>query len=164
MNKKRTGNIKPHLWEKSYPENLNWAFHSTDKPVQEILETATVNHGERTCVDFLGREFSYDDIMEMTNSVAKGLQEIGVKKGDRIGICLPNCPYFIAAYFGILKAGGTVVNFNPLYTEDELEYQINDSGVKTMLRSTLKVFTTKSLLVWMKLLYQSLLYVPFLVL
>ncbi|MFT7433828.1 MAG: long-chain acyl-CoA synthetase [Alphaproteobacteria bacterium] len=127
-----TASIKPHLWEKSYPEDINWAFNSTEKPIYDIIETAANAHPDRVCVDFLGREYSYAEMMNMVNQVAYGLQEQGIKKGDRVGICLPNCPYFIAAYFGILKAGATVVNFNPLYTEDELAYQINDSGVKLM--------------------------------
>lgn len=125
-------NIKQHPWEKSYPKNVSWAFKSTKKPVFNIFEDAAITHPDRVCIDFLGREYTYGEIMDMVNEVAYGLQKRGVKKGDRIGICLPNCPYFIAAYFGALKTGATVVNFNPLYTEDELSYQINDSGVKLM--------------------------------
>ena len=125
-------NMKTHLWEKSYPDNMNWAFNSTNKPVYHILEHAAKSHPERICVEFLGREYTYGEIMLMVNQVAVGLQDQGIKKGDRVGLCLPNCPYFIAAYFGALKAGATVVNFNPLYTEEELAYQINDSAVKLM--------------------------------
>lgn len=124
--------MKPHLWEKSYPEDMNWAFTSKAKPVHHLLEDVARENPERICADFLGREYSYEDIMKMANKVAKGLQEIGIKKGDHIGLCLPNCPYYIAAYFGALKAGCTVVNFNPLYTQEELEYQINDSKIRVM--------------------------------
>ncbi|MAI08118.1 MAG: dicarboxylate--CoA ligase PimA [Magnetococcales bacterium] len=124
--------MKPHLWEKSYPENMNWAFTAKSQPVYRLLETAAENHPDRICADFLGREYAYDEIMRMANQVAKGLQDLGMKKGDRIGLCLPNCPYYIAAYFGAMKAGCTVVNFNPLYTQEELEYQINDSGIRLM--------------------------------
>lgn len=125
-------NIKPHLWEKSYSESMNWAFSGQSKPVHHLLQNSAKKYPDRICADFLGREYSYEDIMKMANQVAKGLQEIGMKKGDAIGLCLPNCPYYIAAYFGAMKAGCTVVNFNPLYTQEELEYQINDSKIRLM--------------------------------
>ena len=130
-------NMKPHPWEKSYPDDMNWAFSARSKPVHHLLEDSATNHPDRICADFLGREYSYSDIMKMANQVAKGLQDMGLKHGDSIGLCLPNCPYYIAAYFGALKAGCTVVNFNPLYTQEELEYQINDSKIRLM--STLDV-------------------------
>lgn len=132
MNKKDTKKTKAFVWEKSYPDDISWAFNSTQKPVHHIIENTAKHHADRTCLDFLGREYTYEDMMLMVNQVATGLQELGIKKGDRVGLCLPNCPYYIAAYYGALKAGATVVNFNPLYTEDEIAYQINDSGVKTM--------------------------------
>lgn len=130
--KKTAQKIKPHLWEKSYPEKMNWAFSARAKPMHHLLEDSAKANPDRVCVDFLGREYTYKDMMTMANQVAKGLQEMGMKKGDTIGLCLPNCPYYIAAYFGALKAGLTVVNFNPLYTQEELEYQMNDSGIKVI--------------------------------
>jgi long-chain acyl-CoA synthetase len=63
---------------------------------------------------------------------AKGLQQLGVKKGDRVGLFFPNTPFYLIFYFAILKIGGVVVNFNPLYAEREIQHQINNSGVTIM--------------------------------
>jgi long-chain acyl-CoA synthetase len=62
-----------------------------------------------------------------------GLAELGVKKGDRVGIFMPNTPQFVIAYFAVLKLGGIVVAVNPLYTEREIEHQVNDAGIEIML-------------------------------
>lgn len=68
----------------------------------------------------------------ITDQVAAALAGLGVKKGDRVGIFMPNTPQFVMAYFGILKAGGVVVAINPLYTPKEIEYQVNDAGIEIM--------------------------------
>ena len=70
---------------------------------------------------------------------ARGLQDLGLKKGQRVGLFLPNCPYFLVAYYGILRAGGTVVNYNPLYARDEVRHQINDSETDIMITADLKI-------------------------
>jgi long-chain acyl-CoA synthetase len=70
---------------------------------------------------------------EMTDRLAAGLARLGVKKGDRVGIFMPNTPQFVVAYFAILKLGGVVVATNPLYTPREIEHQINDAGIEIML-------------------------------
>ncbi len=69
---------------------------------------------------------------EITDRVAAALADLGVKKGDRVGIFMPNTPQFVMAYFGILKAGGVVVATNPLYTPSEIEYQASDAGIEVM--------------------------------
>ena len=69
---------------------------------------------------------------ELTDRLAAGLAELGVKKGDRVGIFMPNSPQFVMVYFGILKAGGVVVATNPLYTPAEIEHQVNDAGIEIM--------------------------------
>jgi long-chain acyl-CoA synthetase len=70
---------------------------------------------------------------EITDKLAAGLASLGVKKGDRVGIFMPNTPQFVMAYFAVLKAGGVVVATNPLYSKREIEHQANDAGVEIML-------------------------------
>ena len=70
---------------------------------------------------------------DLTDRLAAGLAEVGIKKGDRVGLFMPNTPQFVMAYFAILKIGGVVVATNPLYSAREIEYQLNDAGVETML-------------------------------
>ena len=83
-------------------------------------------------LDFLGRNYSYGEIADGANRVACGLAALGYGPGDRIGLFLPNVPHYVAAYYGILKLGATVVNFSPLYTVDELAHQVADSGTRLL--------------------------------
>ena len=77
------------------------------------------------------------------NRAAYGFQQLGVKKGDHIGLCLPNITYYVVCYFAILKVGGVVVNYNPLYTEKEITKQIEDSETKLMVTLDLKMIYDK---------------------
>ncbi len=79
----------------------------------------------------------------MVDRAAAGLQKLGVKKGTKVGLFLPNCPTFIIYYFATLKAGGTVVNYNPLYTLEELTFQVKDSETELMVTLDLKLLFDK---------------------
>ena len=100
-------------------------------------------HPRRTCTNFLGKILTYGDIAAMVDRTAAGLQKLGVKKGTKVGLFLPNCPTFIIYYFAMLKAGGTVVNYNPLYTLEELTFQVKDSETELMVTLDLKVLFDK---------------------
>ncbi len=102
------------------------------RPVQDILEDSVSRAAGLDCLDFLGRVYTYGDIGDLVSRAARGFQDLGLGKGERIGLCLPNTPYYVIAYFAALKAGATVVNFNPLYTAGEIAGQIADSGIKIM--------------------------------
>jgi long-chain acyl-CoA synthetase len=98
----------------------------------EMAESAAARHPERPLLDFLGRRYSYAETIDGATRVAAGLARLGFGPGDRIGLFLPNVPHYLAAYFGILKLGATVVNFSPLYTVDELAHQVQDSGTRAL--------------------------------
>jgi len=134
---------QPPPWAHMYPPNLDWDMDALDKPVYDLLDNAALHAPGGVCVDFLERLYTHGDMLDLANRTARGLQQLGIEKGQRVGLCLPNSPYYIAAYFGILKAGATVVNFNPLYTEDELRAQIVDSGVVVMFTLGLKTLYPK---------------------
>ena len=80
----------------------------------------------------MGKRLSFAEIGDLSDRAAKGLRAIGVGEGVKVGLLLPNTPTFVIFYYGVLKAGGTVVNFNPLYSLEEIEAQIRDSGAKIM--------------------------------
>lgn len=128
----------PPPWAHVYPPNLDWDLEAVEKPVQSLLDEAAAKAPDGVCMDFLDREYSYGEMLDYANRTARGLQQLGIQKGDRVGLCLPNCPFYVAAYFGVLKAGAIVVNFNPLYTADEIEEQIRDAGVSIMFTLGLK--------------------------
>ncbi|MEE4153402.1 MAG: AMP-binding protein [Erythrobacter sp.] len=81
---------------------------------------------------FLGRTFSYGEIFEWANRFAHGLKERGIEPGDRVGLFLPNVPIYAAAYYGAMMAGAIVVNFSPLYSVEELAWQVGDSGTRML--------------------------------
>lgn len=137
-NQKQT-NDASYPWLKTYPKNIKWDMDIKAKPVYEIFDDAAETFAERPAFDFLGKKYLYKDLKSQIIRVAAGLQEMGVKKGDKVGLFLPNSPYFIIAYYAILKTGATVVNFNPLYGSKEVEYQINDSDTSYMFTLDLEI-------------------------
>lgn len=108
------------------PENMR------PMPVQMILEQSARRAPQQPFLDFLGRVYTYGDINAQADRVAAGLQAMGLAKGDRVGLFLPNCPQYVVFYYGILRAGGTVVNFSPLYSTHELIHQVEDSQTDFM--------------------------------
>ncbi|CAK0778667.1 Long-chain-fatty-acid--CoA ligase [uncultured Gammaproteobacteria bacterium] len=119
-------------WLKDYPDAIDWRFETPHRPLAELLDDAVAKFPHRPCLDFLGKHMTYGEVGEQVARIAKGFQDLGIGKGDRVGLFLPNTPYFIIAYYAALKVGATVVNYNPLYAEKELIHQIEDSGTETM--------------------------------
>jgi long-chain acyl-CoA synthetase len=99
-------------------------------PVHRLLETTAAKFPGRPAMDFLGRRTSYAQLNTLVERAAAGFQKLGVSKGTRVALCLPNTPYYVICYYAILKAGGVVVNLSPLYVERELRQFIQDSGAR----------------------------------
>ncbi|MDH4981801.1 long-chain fatty acid--CoA ligase [Hyphomicrobium sp. D-2] len=112
-------------------------------PLYALLDDAVRDYGHLPCTNFLGRTLSYGEIGDLVEQAAAGLQRQGVRKGTKVGLFLPNSPTFIIYFFAVLKAGGTVVNFNPLYTVAELTHQVEDSDTELMITLDLKVLFDK---------------------
>ena len=121
-----------HPWLASYPGNISWDAEIPEGPLFAILDDSVRRFPTHEAMDFLGRTWSYAELGAMVDRAAAGFRRLGVDKGVKVGLFLPNCPQFVVAYFGILKAGGTVVNYSPLYSEEELAYQIEDSETDIM--------------------------------
>ena len=130
-------------WLKSYPAGLSWTAAFEPGLVHSLLDEAVERFGPRTCTYFEGKTLSYEEIGALSDRAAKGLMALGVRDGVRVGLLLPNSPTYLIYYFGILKAGGTVVNFNPLYSLEELAFQIRDSGTEIMVTLDLHVLFQK---------------------
>ncbi|HYG91610.1 MAG TPA: long-chain fatty acid--CoA ligase [Azospirillum sp.] len=135
--------LSGYPWERAYPKDVDWHAPLPSRPLFELMDDAAKAFADRPCLDFLGKRSTYREVSALVNRAAKGFQELGVRKGVRVGLFLPNTPYTVICYFAILKAGGTVVNFNPLYAERELKHQIDDSGVETMVTLDLAVLYDK---------------------
>ncbi|MBP2300061.1 long-chain-fatty-acid--CoA ligase [Azospirillum picis] len=130
-------------WLASYPPGVDWAMQIPVRPLTALLDEAVAANGDRTCLNFLGKRTSYREVGRLVDAAAHGFQQLGVGKGSRVGLFLPNTPYYVICFFAILKAGGTVVNFNPLYAERELVHQIGDSDIDLMVTLDLKLLYGK---------------------
>ena len=98
------------------------------RPLFSLLDDAIASYPDHRCIDFLGRRYDYRSVGDLVAKAARGLQRLGVRKGVKVGLLLPNCPYYVICFFAVLKAGGIVINYNPLSAERELREQIDDSG------------------------------------
>lgn len=123
--------LKP--WLDLYPEEIPATLQYHSAPVQQYLVDAAEKFPEKIAIHFMGKELSYRRVYEDALAFAGYLQEIGIQKGDRVAIMLPNSPQSVIGYYGVLLAGGVVVQTNPLYMERELAYQMKDSGAKAIL-------------------------------
>ena len=130
-------------WLAAYPEKVDWHAELKPTSLPAMFDDAMGRFAAQPCTYFLGKTLTYGEIARQTERVAAGLQAEGLKPGDRVGLLLPNCPYFIMFYFAALKIGCTVVNYNPLYTVEELEHQVGDSETAVMVTLDLKILFEK---------------------
>ena len=127
-----SGAVAFHPLSDVYPKEIDWHAPIPPRPLFTLVNEAVESHPEVVCTNFLGRTLTYAQIGGRINEAAAALQSLGVNKGTRVGLFLPNSPTYIVYYFATLKAGGIVVNFNPLYAIEELAFQVQDSGVELM--------------------------------
>ncbi len=120
-------------WLAHYPKDIPTVLSYPDQPLPFFLTKAALNYGSKTAIQFLGKKLSYKEVYESACKLAVYLKKIGIKKGDRVAVMLPNTPQAVISFYGILYAGAAVVQFNPLYKEREIEYQLKDSGAKAMI-------------------------------
>ena len=123
-------NDKP--WLAHYDKGVPHTVDIPNVPLFHFLEESARKYPDRACTIFKGAVISYRQMNAITDHIAAALVDMGVKKGDRVGIFMPNTPQFVMAFFGILKAGGVVVATNPLYTPPEIEHQASDAGIEYM--------------------------------
>ncbi len=121
------------VWLKRYDEGVPHHIDYPEVPLFYYLEENARRFPESPCTIFKGAKISYQEMNSITDQLAAGLAELGVGKGDRVGIFMPNTPQFVMACFATLKLGAVVVAVNPLYTAREIEHQVNDAGIEVML-------------------------------
>lgn len=148
-----TASAVSNIWLEKYNHPRPWDSPIPPMTVPDMFTQSAEAHPAALMLDFMGRSYSYAENAEAVRRVAKGLQLLGVAKGTRVGLFLPNTPHYVAAYYGAMLAGATVVNFSPLYTVDELAHQVEDSGTEilvtlsatALLPTALKVLDKSSL-------------------
>ena len=123
---------RPYPWEAAYPPGIGWELEVPERPLAALLADAAARHPERTCIECLDRRYSYATLARDVAHATQGLQALGVGPGARVALLLPNTPFFVVAYFAVLRAGGTVVDVNPLYAEAEIAHILVDSGARVV--------------------------------
>ncbi|PXA98826.1 dicarboxylate--CoA ligase PimA [Nostoc sp. 3335mG] len=135
--------IRP--WIASYPEGIEWDTEIDTTPVHEQVLAACARNPSAVALDFLGGTTTFGDLAKKIVAFAGALQsQYGVKKGSRVALMLPNTPFYPIAYYGVLRAGGTVVNCNPLYTVPELSHITANAGADIMVTLDLKQIFEKA--------------------
>ena len=120
-----------------------WLDSFVARPMHTYLDEAVALYRDRPAVDFLGRKWTWGELGDQVDRAAAGFKALGVGPGVHVGLCLPNTPYYTICYFAVMKIGGTVVNFNPLYVEREISFQASDSGTRIMVTLDLKAIYDK---------------------
>jgi len=132
-------------WTSIYPAYVKWDTEIPVCPVSDMMDRTVRDFGHSPGFDFLGKKLTWGEIGDRINHMAAGLQKLGVGKGVKVGLFLPNCPLFVITYYAVLKVGGTVVNFNPLYSTKEIAHQIADSEADYMVTVDVAMLCQKML-------------------
>jgi len=133
--------LEARPWLRHYQPGVPHTIAYPRRPVQSLLDDAAARFPHRPAVTFFGRDLTYQALRALADRFAGGLRALGVRPGDRVSLHLPNCPQFVIAYFGTLKAGGVVVPFNPLFVEREVAQQLADCGATVAV--TLDLFLSR---------------------
>jgi len=119
-------------WYKKWPEGIPKTIPYLEVPLHQLLVDSAQKRPDGAAIVFEGKTITYAALNELTDRFANALEDLGVRKGDKVALFLPNVPQFVIAYYGALKAGATVTPLNPLYKEREAEFQLNNAEAETI--------------------------------
>jgi long-chain acyl-CoA synthetase len=122
--------LRARPWTTSYDAGVPTDLDLPETSLVHMLERSVARHGGRTALEFFGARTTYAALGHQVERAAEGLRRLGVRRGDRVAIVLPNCPQHIVAFYAVLRLGAVVVEHNPLYTESELRHQFQDHGAR----------------------------------
>ncbi|SDH75694.1 long-chain-fatty-acid--CoA ligase [Alteribacillus bidgolensis] len=123
---------KESIWYEQYPKEIPLEISYEKKPLPAFLKESAAHYADHHAMSFFGKQWSYQQLLTDASSFANQLIKLGIEKGDRVAIMLPNTPQSVISYYGVLMAGAIVVQTNPLYVERELNHQLIDSGAKAI--------------------------------
>ncbi len=121
------------FWLKNYPANIPTNFEFERLTLPQALKRSALKYKDKEALYFLHQPITYGDLYNRVQSFAAALLEEGIKPGDKVALMLPNIPQFVIAHYAVLQIGAVAVLVNPLYTEPELEYLLNDSGAESLI-------------------------------
>ncbi|MGH9754188.1 MAG: AMP-binding protein, partial [Blastocatellia bacterium] len=120
-------------WLKNYDLWVPAEINPPNQPLYQILQIASAAYKEKPAVAFMGALIDFGEIKRLVDRLATAIQKLGVVKGDRVGIMLPNCPQYLISFFAVVRLGAIVVNVNPIYTPREVEMVAKDSGLRAII-------------------------------
>lgn len=121
-----------------YPLGTPWHFNIPKQSLVDMLNTTVEHYGKHMAIDSLGKKYTYQELGEMVHKTCAGLQNLGLRRGQKVGLYMPNTPYYPIVLFAILKAGGVVVNLCPMLTRFELRGIVKDSETRFVVTLDLK--------------------------
>lgn len=133
-------------WTRYYDPGTPTTIDYPQVALPTLLSRSARTHPNRAAMRFLGGTTSYGRLASLVDRFASALRDLGVRKGDRVAIMLPNCPQFVIAFYGTLRLGAIAVPTNPLYKEHEIAHQLKDSGCETLITLDLLYATAKKAL------------------
>ncbi|MBO0797588.1 MAG: long-chain fatty acid--CoA ligase [Blastocatellia bacterium] len=136
-----TSEIKPHFgspyaekpWLKHYDYWVPAEINPPRQQLYQILQIASTSFPDKPATAFMGAQLTFSQLRNQVDRLATSLSQLGIEKGDRVGIMLPNCPQYIIAFFAAMRLGAIVTNINPLYTAREIEMVAQDAGVRALI-------------------------------
>ncbi len=131
--------MEEKLWHKSYAEGVPKTLDYEKVTISQALTRSAKNFPNHTALNYMGKLITYAELDRLVNSFARALQALGIQPGDKVAVCLPNIPQVIIADLAIFRIGAVCVQNNPLYTERELAYQLNDSEARLVVTLTLLI-------------------------
>lgn len=121
------------IWHKAYEEGVPGEIELPSTTLFEELAATAQKYGDHTATIFMGAKLTWGEIERLTAGLAAALADLGIQKGDRVAIHLPNCPQFVVSFYALSRLGAIAVPTNPLYVERELEHQFNNSEAKVVI-------------------------------
>lgn len=125
--------METRFWQANYDYNVPATIRYPKIPLQNIVHLAAAQFPHKAALDFYGSQLTFKEVRNQVLRMSNAFLRFGIKKGDRIGLALPNCPQYVIAYYAALSVGAIVVNLNPLYTHDELKFLFENTGLETLI-------------------------------
>jgi long-chain acyl-CoA synthetase len=125
--------LETRPWHRYYDHGVPTTIRYPQIPIQNLFYSAVVYYPKKAAVNFYGSELTFWQLREQMLRLANALGKLGIQKGDRVGLALPNCPQYMISYLATLSLGAIVVNMNPLYTHDELKFMMETTGMETLI-------------------------------
>ena len=123
--------VKP--WHRHYDYNVPTTIRYPRLPVHELIQIPANAYPDKAALNFFGTEMTFWELRLQVLRMANALGALGVQKGDRVGIHLPNCPQYLISYYAVLSLGAIIVNINPMYTAEELKLIVGSTGLTTLI-------------------------------